>query len=116
MASSLGLASGLLSSTRWTIPRWTWPTSFESSLMRATIRWEAIMIALFGTTLGVAVGSFFGWASIRALRSEGIDRFVFPVTNLAVVTLVACLAGAVAAIVPARRAARLDVLDALSAD
>jgi putative ABC transport system permease protein len=84
------------------------------SQIRSVIRWEAIMIALFGTTLGLAVGSFFGWASIRALRSEGIDRFTFPVGNLLVITIIACLAGAIAAIVPARRAARLDVLDALS--
>jgi putative ABC transport system permease protein len=84
------------------------------SQVRSAIRWEAIMIALFGTTLGPVVGSFFGWASVRALRSEGIDRFVFPVGNVEVVTVVACLAGAIAAIVPARRAARLDVLEALS--
>ena len=32
------------------------------SQVRSTIRWESIMIALFGTTLGLAVGSFFGWA------------------------------------------------------
>jgi putative ABC transport system permease protein len=84
--------------------------------VRSTIRWEAIMIALFGTSLGLAVGSFFGWASVRALRSEGIDHFTYPVGNIIVVTVVAGLAGAVAAIVPARRAARLDVLRALSAE
>ncbi len=45
------------------------------SQLRTTIRWEAIMIALFGTTLGLAVGSFFGWASVRALNS-GRNRSV----------------------------------------
>ena len=84
--------------------------------LRTAIRWEAIMIALFGTTLGLAVGSFFGWASVRALRSEGIDHYTYPVGNVAVITVVACVAGAIAAIAPARRAARLDVLDALSAE
>jgi putative ABC transport system permease protein len=84
--------------------------------VRTTIRWEAVMIALFGTTLGLGVGSFFGWASVRALRSEGIEQFTFPTGNIVVITLVACVAGAIAAIFPARRAARLDVLTALSAE
>lgn len=84
------------------------------SQVRSAIRWEAIMIALFGTALGLAVGSFFGWASIRALRSEGIDDFTFPIGNVIVIVVIACVAGAVAAVLPSRRAARLDVLDALS--
>ena len=53
------------------------------------------MIALFGTVLGLGVGSFFGWAVVRALADEGIDHFTVPVGNLAVVTVIACLAGAV---------------------
>jgi putative ABC transport system permease protein len=84
--------------------------------VRSTIRWEAIMIALFGTSLGLGVGSFFGWAGVRALRSYGIEQFTYPVGNVVVVVAVACVAGAVAAIAPARRAARLDVLEALSAE
>ena len=81
--------------------------------LRSIVRWESIMIALFGTVLGLGIGSFFGWAVVRALEDQGIDHFVVPVGNLAVVTVIACLAGAVAAIGPAGRAARLDVLDAL---
>ncbi|MGD9996531.1 MAG: ABC transporter permease [Ilumatobacteraceae bacterium] len=83
--------------------------------MRTVVRWESVMIALFGTALGLVVGSFFGWAVVGALRDEGVDQFTYPVANLAVVTVIACLAGAVAAIGPARRASRLDVLDALVA-
>ena len=40
MASSLDLTPLEESSTRWMTPRWTWPTSLESSLMRAMILWE----------------------------------------------------------------------------
>jgi putative ABC transport system permease protein len=86
------------------------------SQVRSSIRWESIMIALFGTTLGLAVGSFFGWATVRALNEEGIDQFTYPVSSIGVIVAVACLAGAAAAIVPARRAARLDVLTALTAE
>jgi putative ABC transport system permease protein len=62
------------------------------SQVRSAIRWEAIMIALFGT-LGLVVGSFFGWASVRALGSGGVDRFVVPVGNVVVITFVARLDG-----------------------
>ncbi len=85
------------------------------SQVRSTVRWESIIIAVFGTTLGLAVGTFFGWATVRAMSDQGIDTLTVPVTSLAVVTLIAAFAGAVAAVLPARRAARIDVLRALEA-
>ena len=80
---------------------------------RSMVRWEATIIAVFGSTLGLAIGTFFGWALVRALAGEGIDTLTVPITSLAVVTLIAAAAGSTAAILPARRAARLDVLAAL---
>jgi putative ABC transport system permease protein len=80
---------------------------------RSMVRWEAAIIAVFGSTLGLAIGTFFGWAVVRALADQGIDTLTVPMTSLAVVTLIAATAGATAAILPARRAARLDVLEAL---
>jgi putative ABC transport system permease protein len=84
--------------------------------VRRTIRSEAVVIAVFGTTLGLAVGTFFGWAVIRAMADQGIDTLTLPVTRLAVVATIAALAAAVAAARPAHRAARLDVLTALQAN
>ncbi len=86
------------------------------SQVRSTVRWEAIIIAVFGTTLGLTVGTFFGWAIVRALADEGIDTLTVPVGSLAVVTVIAALAGAIAAVLPARRAAKLDVLEALATE
>ena len=83
------------------------------SQVRSAIRWESIIIAVFGTTLGLAIGTFFGWAIVRAMADEGIDTLTVPVTSLAVVTVIAGFAGAMAAVMPARRAAKLDVLKAL---
>lgn len=83
--------------------------------MRRVVRGESVMIALFGTVLGLAIGSFFGWAVVRALAVQGLDELTFPIGNLTVIAAVACVAGTVAAIGPARRAARLDVLGALVA-
>jgi putative ABC transport system permease protein len=84
--------------------------------VRSTVRWESIIIAVFGTTLGLAIGTFFGWAIVHAMADEGIDTLTIPVTSLAVVTGIAAVAGAVAAVLPARRAAKLDVLKALVTD
>lgn len=83
---------------------------------RSMVRWEAAIIAVFGSTLGLAVGTFFGWAVVRALADQGIDTLTVPVTSLVLVTLIAAAAGATAAVLPARRAARLDVLAALASD
>jgi putative ABC transport system permease protein len=85
------------------------------SQMKATVRWEAMIIALFGTAMGLAIGLFFGWSIVGALRDEGIDQLVIPVPTIAVVSIIAALAGIAASILPARRAARLDVLAAIAA-
>ena len=41
--------------------------------VRSAIRWESIIIAVFGATLGLAIGTFFGWAIVRAMSDQGID-------------------------------------------
>jgi putative ABC transport system permease protein len=83
--------------------------------LRTTVRWESVIIALLGTTLGLVIGTSFGWMMVRALRGEGLNTFTIPVGQLAVVVVIAGIAGVAAAILPARRAARLDVLDAIGA-
>jgi putative ABC transport system permease protein len=83
--------------------------------VRSTVRWEAVIIAVFGTTLGLAVGTFFGWAVVRAMADKGLGILDVPVGSLAVLTVIAAFAGAMAAVMPARRAAKLDVLTALAA-
>jgi putative ABC transport system permease protein len=82
--------------------------------LRRTVRAEAVIIALIGTVEGLVVGTLLGWAVVTALRSEGVTRMAVPVSQLVVVTLAAGLAGIVAAAAPGRRAARLDVLRAIS--
>jgi len=77
------------------------------------IRWESVIIALQGTVLGLLIGVFFGWALVLAMKSQGITEFSIPVLSLAIVVVLAALAGAVAAIWPSRRAARLNILRAV---
>jgi putative ABC transport system permease protein len=64
----------------------------------------------------LVIGIFFGWALVRALRDEGLNTFSLPVVTLLVVVVLAALAGVLAAVLPARRAARLDVLRAVSTE
>ncbi len=81
---------------------------------RRMVRVEAVIVAVFGALLGIAVGSVLGVALQRALADQGITELRFPLARLALFVVVAALAGVLAAVLPARRAARLDVLTALS--
>ena len=84
--------------------------------LRAMVRWEAALIAVFGTTTGLTVGLFLGWSMVFAVKQSGIEtaEFVVPYGRLGIIVAVAALAGVLAALLPARRAARLDVLEAIA--
>jgi putative ABC transport system permease protein len=84
--------------------------------VRSMVRWESVIIALFGTIGGLGVGVFLGWALVQAAGDENLALFSLPTTQLVVVLVVGAIAGIVAALRPARRAARLDVLAAIAAD
>jgi putative ABC transport system permease protein len=78
--------------------------------LRATIRWESVIVALQGTVLGLLIGLFFGWALVLSTENQ---VFSVPVRILVIVVVLAAVAGVVAAILPSRRAARLNILRAL---
>jgi putative ABC transport system permease protein len=84
--------------------------------LRSMIRWEAVIIAVLGAILGMAVGVFFGWAMVRALASQGFGEFSVPPGQLVAYVLLAGIAGVLAAILPARRAARVDMLRAITTE
>jgi putative ABC transport system permease protein len=84
--------------------------------LRAMVRGEALTVALFGTVGGVGLGLFLGWAMVEALADEGFTAFAIPTTSLAVVLVLGALVGVVAALRPARRAARLDILEAIATE
>jgi putative ABC transport system permease protein len=83
--------------------------------LRSSLRWESVIVAVFGTIGGLGLGTFLGWGLMRALNAEeGFGVFALPVVPLAVILVLAALAGVVAALRPARRAARMDVLAAIA--
>ncbi len=85
--------------------------------LRSMIRWESVIIAVFGTLGGLGVGVFLGWALVEA-ASQGTGDFISPtfsapVAQLAILLVVGGIAGVLAGLRPARRAARLPVLRAI---
>lgn len=75
---------------------------------------EAVVISLFGALLGLAVGTGLGAAVVRALRSDGFTSFALPGGQMAVYLVLAAVAGVLAAVLPAIRAARINVLGAIA--
>ncbi|HZM32417.1 MAG TPA: FtsX-like permease family protein [Acidimicrobiales bacterium] len=81
--------------------------------VRSAVRWESAIIALMGTVLGLTVGLLGGWGITRSLRDEGFEAFAVPVVLLVIIAVFAGLLGLMAALVPAYRAARMNVLSAI---
>lgn len=85
--------------------------------LRATLRWESVTIALFGTLGGLGLGVFLGWALAEAVNiAQGITTFTAPPAQLIIILVVGGLAGILAAQRPARRAARLPMLAAIATE
>jgi putative ABC transport system permease protein len=82
----------------------------------SSVCWEAVLIALIGTVTGLAIAVFFGWAIVRALADQGARVFAVPFGNMVAIVVLAALAGLFAALYPAYRASRLDILDAIATE
>ena len=84
-----------------------------SRQLRRTVRYEAAIIALIGTLAGLVLGVFFGWAAFDAL-GVGYSDFAVPWAALVAIGVAGLVAGLLSGVLPARRAGRLDVLDAIA--
>ncbi|HJX07562.1 MAG TPA: FtsX-like permease family protein [Actinomycetota bacterium] len=82
--------------------------------VKRMVRVEAVIVAVLGAILGIVIGIVFAWALQQALSDLGITELSVPVGQLIVMMIVAALIGVLAAILPARRAAKLNVLEAIS--
>jgi len=80
--------------------------------VRTMIRYEAVITALIGGILGLVLGLIFATLIAQPLKDEGFT-LSYPVGSLIILLVLAGLAGVLAAIIPARRASRLDVLESL---
>ncbi len=82
------------------------------SQIRRMVRYESLITALIGAIIGAVLGVLIAIATVEALKEEGLVLGI-PVIAIAVVLLVAGIAGILAGIWPARRASRIEVMEAL---
>lgn len=82
--------------------------------LRRMVRLESVSVAVLGAGLGVVLGLLFGWALVRVIPD--LKVLSIPWQQLVVFVVVAGLVGVIAAIAPARRASRLNVLDSIATE
>jgi putative ABC transport system permease protein len=89
----------------------------DRSGIKRMVRLESVVISLFGGVLGLALGAFFGWAAGR-LIAQGLPSYelVIPWGRMVLFLAMAAVVGVLAALWPARRAARLNLLAAIKAE
>ncbi len=80
---------------------------------RRMVRYESVITSVIGGILGTIVGIFFGFVMSKGLENQGI-QFSVPVGQIIIFLFVSAIVGVLAAILPARRASRVKVLEALS--
>ncbi|MFB6540434.1 ABC transporter permease, partial [Streptomyces noursei] len=85
--------------------------------IKRMVRLESLVISLFGGVLGIGLGAFFGWAAGELIGgSLPTYELVMPWGRMGVFLAVAALVGVLAALWPARRAAKLNMLQAIKAE
>jgi putative ABC transport system permease protein len=84
--------------------------------VRTVVRLESVLMALLGALTGVALGTVSGIAISRALLDQGITELQVPTGTLAIYLVIAAAVGVLAALGPARRASKVDVLKAITAE
>ncbi|WP_031514400.1 ABC transporter permease [Streptomyces sp. NRRL F-5123] len=84
--------------------------------MRRMIRLESVVIALFGALIGLGLGLAWGTTGQRVLAAEGLGILQIPWTTIVVVFIGSAVVGLLAALMPALRAGRMNVLNAIATD
>jgi putative ABC transport system permease protein len=77
---------------------------------------ESVIIAIFGALLGLAAGTGIGYVLIRSLADEGLTSFAVPWGSLLVFLVFAVALGILAALLPAWRASRVRIVDAIATE
>ena len=84
--------------------------------VRTTVRWESVLTSVYGAVVGVVMGLVLGYVVILALRDQGLTKYSVPVSTIGAIILIAFVVGVVAAVVPAWRATKLDILQAIATE
>ncbi|MGI9051334.1 MAG: ABC transporter permease [Ilumatobacteraceae bacterium] len=84
--------------------------------MRRSVRWEAVIVSTFGALIGIIVGTLIGAALSLAVPDDIIDRLALDPTIIVIILVGAVVAGLIAALYPSRKAARMDILQAIATE
>ena len=84
------------------------------SQVRTTVRWESVITSLLGAVLGILLGVGLGWVIVYALRDQGLTSFQVPVGSTIFIMVMSFVVGVLAAVYPAWRATKVDMLEALN--
>jgi putative ABC transport system permease protein len=82
--------------------------------VRSTVRWESVITSMLGAVIGVLLGLLTGFLLVLSLRDEGITVFSVPVLSTIVILIVSFIVGVIAAVIPARRATKVDIIEAIA--
>lgn len=84
--------------------------------LRSSVRWEATIVALLGTVIGIALGIGLSWIMVKVLSSQGINEFDVPVKGMVTVVIFGAALGVLASVRPSWKAAKLNVLEAIATE
>jgi putative ABC transport system permease protein len=84
------------------------------SQVRTTVRWESVITSLLGAVVGILLGLGLGWVIVFALRDQGLTSFQIPIGSTVFIMVMSFVVGVLAAVYPAWRATKVDMLDALN--
>jgi putative ABC transport system permease protein len=84
------------------------------SQVRTTVRWETVITSFLGVALGILLGMGLGWVIVYALRDQGLTSFEIPAKTTIIIMVMSFVVGVLAAVYPAWRATKVDMLDALN--
>ena len=82
--------------------------------VRTTVRWESVITSLLGAVTGIILGIGLGWVIVFALKDQGLSSFQIPVGTTIFIMVMSFFVGIIAAIYPAWRATKVDILSALN--
>ena len=82
--------------------------------VRTTVRWESVITSLLGAVMGIVLGIGLGWVIVYALRDQGLTSFSVPFASTVVILVMSFFVGVLAAVYPAWRATKVDILNALT--
>ena len=82
--------------------------------VRSSVLWESIITGVVGVVMGTVLGTTLGWIIVKSFEDDGLGVFKAPVGTISVAAIGVFLLAAAAAFIPARKAAKADMLDAIA--